>query len=98
MAKRPYVVDDEGITFEALGKSVRIAKGEVTKVYDVIEKPLTDAGEYAAGELGPLILFDPYFYVYGFHLEKYVEVQLYDAEAVQDDSSARCAPRARNLK
>jgi len=54
---------------------------------------LTDFGEYSLDELGPMIIFDPDWYVYGLHLERYVSVLLYDATDPEDNSPAQCVGR-----
>ena len=91
--KPPYAASDEGIALQILGKSTKVSKSEIAKVYHVVTKPLTDFGEYSLDELGPMIIFDPVWYVYGFHLEPYVSVLLYDASEPEDNSSLQCAPQ-----
>ncbi len=88
--KPPYSVSDEGMTLHASGKLMAIPKGEIARIYYVVARPLTDFGEYAIGELGPMIVFDPDWYVYSLHLERYVSVLLYDASGLEDDSPAEC--------
>jgi hypothetical protein len=89
----PYTVSDQGITLSVSGKSATISKGEVARVYHIVEKPLSDGGVYAAQELGPMIIFDPDWYVWGLHLEHYVPVLLYDASESEDNSPVQCVPQ-----
>jgi|SRR5882672_3148450 len=89
-AKPPFTVSEDRILFDPSGKSTKLLKSEVAQIYDIVVKPLTDRGEYAAEELGPFIIFDPDFYVYGLHLEQYVPVLLYDAGKPEDNSPAQC--------
>jgi hypothetical protein len=88
--KPPFKVSDDGILFTASEESTKIPKNEIAQVYDLVPKPLTDGGEYAAHELGPMLIFDPDLYVYGLHLEQYVPVLLYDASKPEDNSPAQC--------
>ncbi len=88
--KPPFNVSDDGIWLSASGESTKIPKDEIAQVYDVVPKPLTDGDEYAADELGPMLIFDPDLYVYGLHLEHYVPVLLYDASKPEDNSPAQC--------
>ena len=62
-------------------------------VYHVVPKPLTDLGEYSLDGLGPMIIFDPDWYIYNFHLEPYVSVLLYEASEPEDNSSLQYAPQ-----
>jgi hypothetical protein len=91
--KSPYTVSADGITLQSLGKSTKISKSEITQVYDIVVKPLTDFGEYSLDELGPMIIFDPHWYVYGLHLEHYVPVLLYNSSDPEDNSPAQCVSR-----
>jgi hypothetical protein len=91
--KQPYTVSDDGITLHVTGKSTKVPKSEITQVYNIIPKPLTDFGDYSLDELGPMIIFDPDWYVYGLHLERYVSVLLYTASDPEDNSSSQCMPR-----
>ncbi len=90
IVKPPYTISDEGITLHASGKSTKISKSEIAQVYDIVVKPLTDFGEYSLDELGPMIIFDPDWYVYGLHLEHYVPVLLYNSSDPEDNSPAQC--------
>ena len=90
IVKPPYTISDEGITLHASGKSTKISKSEITQVYDMVVKPLTDFGEYSLDELGPMIIFDPDWYVYALHLEHYVPVLLYNSNDPEDNSPAQC--------
>jgi len=92
-AKPPYTVSDDGITLQTSGKSTKISKSEIAQVYDLVVNPLTDFGEYSLDELGPMVIFDPDWYVYGLHLEHYIPVLLYSASEPEDDSAAQCVPR-----
>jgi hypothetical protein len=89
----PYTVSDDGITVHTSGKPTKISKSEIAQVYYIVAKPLTANGEYLAEELGPMIIFDPDFYLYGLHLEQYVAVLLYDADHPEDNSPSQCSPR-----
>jgi hypothetical protein len=91
--KPPYTVSDEGITLNASGKSANIPKSEIAQVYDIVVRPLTDFGDYSLGELGPMVVFDPDWYVRSLHLEQHVEVLLYNATEPEDDSPVQCAPK-----
>src|ERR1700675_3401637 len=91
--KPPYTVSDEGITLQTSGRSTKISKSEIAQVYDIVVKPLTDFGEYSLNELGPMIIFDPDWYVYGLHLEHYVPVLLYNSSDPEDSSPAQCISR-----
>jgi hypothetical protein len=88
--KPPYDVSDEEITVGDSRKPTELSKSEIALVYHIVPKPLTDSGEYAWQELGPLIVFDPDLWVYGLHLEQYVQVLLYNAADPEDDSPAEC--------
>jgi len=88
--KPPFNVSDDGILLSVSEESTKIPKNEIAQVYDVVPKPLTDGGEYAADELGPMLIFDPDLYVYGLHLEQYVPVLLYDAGKPEDNSPGQC--------
>jgi hypothetical protein len=92
-ATLPYTVSDDGITLHAPAKATKISKSDIALVYDVVVRPLTDTGEYLQGELGPMIIFDPYLYEYGLHLEQYVPVLLYRADDPEDNTPAQCAQR-----
>ena len=92
-AKPPYTVSDDGITLQISGKSMNISKSEIAQVYGVVAKPLTDFGEYSLDELGPMVIFDPDWYVHGLHLEQYVSVLFYRADDPEDNSPAQCAQR-----
>ena len=92
-AKPPYTVSDDGITLQISGKSMKISKSEIAQVYGVVAKPLTDFGEYSLDELGPMVIFDPDWYVHGLHLEQYVSVLFYRADDPEDNSPAQCAQR-----
>jgi hypothetical protein len=87
--KPPYTVSDEGIAPHS-GKRTKLAKSEIAEVYEIVPKPLTATGEYLGEELGPMIIFDPDWYVWGLHLEQYVSVLVYDASRPEDNSSAQC--------
>jgi hypothetical protein len=89
--KPPYTVDSFSIEFNKDGKTTKISKSEVAQVYVTVVKPLTDHGEYLWYELGPLIIFDPDFYAWNFHLEQYATVLLYDAKVPEDNSPVQCA-------
>jgi hypothetical protein len=88
----PYTISDEGITLYASGKQT-IPKREIAQVYDLVEKPFSDFGEYALGELGPLVIFDPDWYVWKLHLQQRVPVLLYDASKPEDNSPMHCASK-----
>jgi hypothetical protein len=88
--KPPFTVSDDGITTSVSGKSIKLSKGEIVKVYEIVAKPLTDFGAYALGELGPMLIFDPDWYMYGLHLERYLAVPLYDAGKPEDNSDVEC--------
>jgi hypothetical protein len=88
--KLPVTFSDAGITFQTSGKSMKVAKGDIAQIYDIVVKPLTANGEYLDEELGPLIVFDPDLWVYGLHLEQYVAVLLYKAAEPEDNSPANC--------
>jgi hypothetical protein len=92
-AKLPYTVSDDSVTLPAPAKATKISKSDIALVYDIVVKPLTDTGEYLQDELGPMIIFDPYLYEYGLHLEQYVSVLLYKADDPEDNSPAQCAQR-----
>ena len=87
----PYTISDEGIAFSTAGKPTTIPKSEIARVYDFVEKPFSDFGEYALGELGPLVVFDPDWYVWKLHLVQRIPVLLYDANAPENNSPMRCA-------
>jgi len=91
--KPPYTVSDEGITLYASGKSTKVPKSEIAQVYEMVVKPLTDFREYSLGELGPMVIFDPDWYVWVLHLEQYVPVLLYNASESEDNSPLQCAPK-----
>jgi hypothetical protein len=88
--KRPYTVADDGIATTSPEKQVNILKKDIARIYGIVEKPLTDMQDYDLDELGPMIIFDPYFYEYKFHLERYVPVLLYDASQPEDNSPTAC--------
>lgn len=88
--KPPYIVSDDGIATTALGKHVNFPKKDIARIYAVVTKPVTDRQGYLLEELGPMIIFDPYFYEYKFHLEQYISVLLYDASQPEDDSTGPC--------
>jgi hypothetical protein len=90
--KPPYIVSDEGIAPHP-GRRTKIAKSEIAQVYEIVPKPLTATGEYLAEELGPMIVFDPDWYVWGLHLEQYVSVLVYDVSRSEDNSSAQCVAK-----
>ncbi|HST13098.1 MAG TPA: hypothetical protein VLL05_22150 [Terriglobales bacterium] len=92
LVKPPYTVSDESISFESSRSPAKLLKSEIAQVYEIAMKPLTATREYAADELGPMIIFDPDLYVYAFHLEGYVPVLLYSASEPEDNSSAQCLP------
>jgi hypothetical protein len=92
--KPPYTVSDEGIAPRS-GTRPKIAKIDIAEVYEIVPKPLTDTGEYLSEELGPMIVFDPDWYVWSLHLEQHVPVLLYDAGAPEDNSSAQCVAKQR---
>lgn len=87
---QPYTVSDDGIAATASGKHVTFSKKDIARIYAVITKPVTDRQGYLLEELGPMIVFDPYFYEYKFHLEQYVPVLLYDARQPEDNSPGPC--------
>jgi hypothetical protein len=91
--KQPYTVSDEGIAMQLSGKSMNVSKMEIAQIYDIAVKPLSDFREYSLGELGPLVIFDPDWYVRSLHLEQYVPVLLYDAGAPEDNSLTQCVAR-----
>lgn len=91
--KPPYTVFDDGITLQSSGESRKVTKSEIAQVYVIVQKPLTDFGEYSLDELGPMVIFDPDWYVHGLHLEQYVPVLLYNVTDPEDNSPAQCAPR-----
>jgi hypothetical protein len=88
--KPDYAVSGEGITLNPAGKPTKISKSEIAQVYELVAKPLTATGEYLAEELGPMIIFDPDWYVWRLHLEQYVPVLLYNASEPEDNSPAQC--------
>jgi hypothetical protein len=87
--KPPYNVSDDGIMLDNSG-GAKLSKSEIAQVYHIVEKPLTDTGEYFMDELGPLVVFDPDMWEYGLHLEPYVAVLLYDTGKPEDNSPATC--------
>jgi hypothetical protein len=91
--KQPYTVSDDGITLDLSGKSTKLSKREIAQVYYLVPKPLTDFGDYSMDELGPMIIFDPDWYIWGLHLERHVSVLLYTAGDPEDNSSSQCMPR-----
>ncbi len=68
-----------------------ISKVQVSRVYFVAQKPYTDGQAYALDELGPLLIFDPDAYQYWLHLEKYVDVLLYDASVPEESGVLNCS-------
>jgi hypothetical protein len=96
--KRPYTVSDDTIASTVSGKQVKVLKKEIARIYGIDEKPVTDNQGYALEELGPFLIFDPYFYEYGFHLERYVSVLLYDASRPEDNSPAACEIEFQRLR
>ena len=93
VARAPFDVSDDSMRLQTSGKSVTVEKSHISKVYYIVGKPLTDRGEYAAQELGPMIVFDPDAWAYGLHLEQYVSVLLYDASEPEDNSRLECKSR-----
>ena len=91
--KPPYTVSDEGFTLQVSGKSTNVSKTEIAQVYDVVVKPLSEFGEYSLDELGPMVIFDPDWYVWKLHLEQHIPALLYDASAPEDNSPAQCVTR-----
>lgn len=86
--KQPYTVSNDGVATTVSGKQLNLPKNDIARIYAIVEKPLTDQQAYNVDELGPMIIFDPYFYEYEFHLERYVSVLLYDASQPEDNSPA----------
>lgn len=96
--KPPYTVSDNSIAATLSGKRLSIPKQDIARVYGVFEKPVTDILEYDLDELGPFIVFDPYFYEYTFHLERYIPVLLYDVEKPEDNSPTACDTELERLR
>jgi len=91
--KPPYTVSDEDFTLQISGKSTNVSKTEIAQVYDDVVKPLSEFGEYSLDELGPMVIFDPDWYVWKLHLEQHIPALLYDASAPEDNSPAQCVTR-----
>jgi hypothetical protein len=91
--RAPFVVSGDAIEFQKSGKSVRIEKSHIAKVFFVAMKPRTAAEDYALDELGPMIVFDPDAWQYWLRLEPYVPVLLYDATKPEDNSPLKCTYR-----
>jgi hypothetical protein len=95
---RPYTISDDGIITTVSGKQLSVPKKEIVRVYAILEKPVTDMQEYNLEELGPMIIFDPYFYEYKFHLEQYIPVLLYEASRPEDNSPGACEGELQQLQ
>ncbi len=96
--KQPYTIADDGIATTSPEKQVDLPKKDIARIYAIVEKPLTDMQDYDLDELGPMIIFDPYFYEYKFHLERYIPVLLYDASQPEDNSPAACEMEFQRLR
>jgi hypothetical protein len=89
----PYTVSDNEIAFHNSSKLVEVPKSRIGRIYLIAAVPLTAYREYVADELGPLIIFDPDFYVWSFHLERHVLVLLYNAADLEDNTPLQCLPK-----
>jgi hypothetical protein len=81
---------DRTLTLESSGKTVDIAKGEVSTVSYIRPMPPSDSAAYADDELAWMKVFDPQLWPNMLHLRSALSIRLYDASLSEDDSTIVC--------
>ncbi|HLY66169.1 MAG TPA: hypothetical protein VKU60_11600, partial [Chloroflexota bacterium] len=75
------------LTVEQSGKRINICKGDVSRLYYIRFKPMTDSAKYAAQEMA---LPDPELWWYMLNLEGKIPVRLYDSSMPEDNEPVKC--------
>jgi hypothetical protein len=79
-------VTDSGISLtDAFGKEISIPKTEVSRIYYIRDKPLSDE------EPSILRIFDPALYPRVFHLGDKMPVRLFNSDVAEDNSPIQCS-------
>jgi len=82
-------VPDSEVKLKQGAKTVQIAKSDVSQVYYIRGKPLTERALYSAQELA---FFDPALWPYLLHVPPKVSVRVYDAAMPEDNGPCECKP------
>ena len=80
-------VADDGVKLKHWTKTTQIHKGDISQVYYVREKTLSDGAEYSAREM---VFLDPRLWPYLLHIPPKVSVLLYDSSLPEDNSHVKC--------
>jgi hypothetical protein len=82
---------ESDLTLKTADGKVKSAKPDVARVELVREKPWSDRAEFAGQELGKLAVIEPEIWPHLLHATGVIDVPLYDASEVEDNSQTACA-------
>ena len=83
-------ISDGELKFERGGKTNEIAKGDISKVYYIREKPIDAYTQYVAQEMGVVSIADPAAWPYLLRIPPKVDVLVYDSSMPEDDTPIGC--------
>ena len=86
----PAQFSESGLTLSKKGRSEKIQKTDVARVYYVRLKPLSDSAQYSAQEH---FILDAQLWPYYWNIGVHMPVLIYDSPAPEDNSKIVCSGR-----
>jgi hypothetical protein len=83
---------DTQIVLKSFAATRPIAKQDIATVDYIRQKPVTDGEEYIAEEAPILLFFAPMTYVRAAGISAKLQVRIYDASKLEDDTALVCKP------